>query len=94
MERARGAGVGALGLVTTLDIAGKKFGPNSLFTMPTYRPDFSVERFLAASDAHMNQLFYAGHWFTPFETIGLRAALFGVLSLLPVDFLPPREGFV
>lgn len=72
------------GAITGLYIAGKMFGADPLMAMDTYRPVFTLERFLASSRLQTNHLLYTG---TGLDTARL-LALWAVMAY--IAFRRPR----
>jgi hypothetical protein len=59
------------GLLTLAYVIGKLHGPDSLIQMETYRPVFTVQRFMEQQTFYLNCLFYAEAFFTPAKTVAL-----------------------
>lgn len=106
-QEGRFAAIGAVFNVAY--IAGKRYGPESLWTMEAYRPRYSAAAYLQSLSHYLHELVYE-----PAVTTSLTAALlaamvalaaisrrrslmwgagFVLISVLPLAFIPGRGGF-
>ena len=92
------------GLITIIFAIGRSLGPESLLTIPAYRPAFTVAQFLASSRNFFNDVFmdatntrvlalwallFAIAWLSHSRVLRF-AWLFLMLAPLPVAFILPR----
>jgi hypothetical protein len=64
-----------VGALTALSVVGKMFGADPLMAQQAYHPVFTLSRYLESSATQMNELLYAGRFFSPERALLLWAAI-------------------